>query len=254
MWSEPLFSLLGWSVDLYVIFIVSGALVALECSLFLGWERGIPSRLILALWAVGVVGMIVGGVFVPKWFQNFLPNQGHWSLSMLAAILLSKVLLISVLSAWRPRLPELLDIGAPGMALGQSIGRLGCFAAGCCYGTPAPGLPWAVTFQGGSSAERYPNVPVHPFQLYEALGCLFIALLLFKLRHLPVPEGTWVLVYLVSFGTLRFFIEFFRGDPRPMVGILSLNQIICLGFIAVAIFILTRLVSKTTKQHIVQYS
>src|SRR5262249_49607536 len=51
---------------------------------------------------------------------------------------------------WSARLYSLpgwatADVLAPGVVLGQAIGRLGCFCAGCCYGKPAS-VPWAVTF------------------------------------------------------------------------------------------------------------
>ncbi len=56
-------------------------------------------------------------------------------------------LVVAVLYMRRQHLPgfETCDVFAPGIALGQAIGRLGCFSAGCCWGTEA-NLPWAVTF------------------------------------------------------------------------------------------------------------
>jgi phosphatidylglycerol---prolipoprotein diacylglyceryl transferase len=240
MWPEPLFSLWGWSVNLYVVIVALGALAALELLLFLGWERDISLWLILAMWLVAVAGMLVGGVLLPYWLQAFLPGQGHWSLSMLISGLLGVMILVAANPVWRARMPDLLDVGASAVALGQSIGRFGCFAAGCCYGIPAPGLPWAVTLIGGSSAARYPGLPLHPVQLYEALGCFLIALLLLKLRQQPALRGVLVWVYLLAYGLLRFVIEFYRGDERPMVGILSLNQIICFGFVGIGAIVLAR--------------
>jgi phosphatidylglycerol:prolipoprotein diacylglycerol transferase len=49
---------------------------------------------------------------------------------------------------------RLADVIAPTVALGQAFGRLGCFAAGCCWGKPASiHLPWAVRFPGGTLAK-----------------------------------------------------------------------------------------------------
>lgn len=248
MWTEPLFSLGGWSVNLYLVFIALGAFAAFELTIFLGWGRDISLRLILAMWLIAVVGIVVGGVLVPIALQTFLPGQGHWSLPMLLCILIGETILVGV-----TQMPHLLDVVAPAIAFGHAIGRLACFAAGCCYGLPAPGLPWAVTF-GGSSAARYPGLTLHPVQLYESLGCLLITFLLLKLRHHPAWRGALVLVYLLAYGLVRFAIEFFRGDPRPMVGILSLNQIICLGFIAFGTVMLVRQMSKPANQPIIQYS
>ncbi len=156
MWPEPLFSLWGWPVNLYVVFVALGAFAALELMLFWGGASEIRLRLILAMWLVGVAGIFIGGRLLPTWLQAFLSGQGPQSLTMLTCILLGQILLAAAHPAWRGRMPDLLDMVAPATPLGLAIGRLGCFAAGCCYGIPAPGLPWAVTFEGGSSAARIP--------------------------------------------------------------------------------------------------
>jgi len=62
------------------------------------------------------------------------------------------------------------DIFAPGLALGHGIGRIGCFAAGCCWGKPTH-LPWAVTFTSQDTTTGVPlGIPLHPTQLYEAFA------------------------------------------------------------------------------------
>ena len=233
MWPEPLFSLWGWPVNLYVVFVALGALVALEMMLRVGGERGTSPTLSIAAWLVVVGSLVFGGAIFPSWIQGVLPGQGRWSLSVIACVLLGAGGLAILSPTWRAQSPDLLDSVALGMALGQAIGRIGCFAAGCCYGLPAAGLPWAVTFVGGSSAARYPGLPLHPVQLYESLGCLLIALLLWSLRWRPNLRGRLIWVYLFSYGILRFSLEFFRGDVRPMMGALSLNQVICLGFVGI---------------------
>src|SRR5688572_31370960 len=61
------------------------------------------------------------------------------------------------------------DVFAPGLALGHAIGRLGCFAAGCCWGSECD-LPWAVTFRNPDANELTGvplGIPLHPSQLYE---------------------------------------------------------------------------------------
>src|SRR3954466_5179211 len=56
-------------------------------------------------------------------------------------------ILTAVLYMRKEHLPGLAttDVFAPGVAIGHGIGRLGCFAAGCCWGKECH-LPWAVTF------------------------------------------------------------------------------------------------------------
>ena len=131
------------------------------------------------------------------------------------------------------------DLMAPSAALGHGIGRLGCFAAGCCYGLPAEGLP-AVTFTDAHAhaVTGVPlNVPLHPTQLYEA-GLEF-ALFFFLLWLAPRRRFagqvflTWALIYPAA----RFFIEFLRGDPRGFVldELLSTSQFVGIWIVAAAL-------------------
>ena len=108
------------------------------------------------------------------------------------------------------RLPlaKLVDVFAPSVALGHVFGRLGCFFNGCCYGK-ACALPWAVNFP---LPHVMHGIPVHPTQLYEAFGNLVIfAGLTAFYRHKRFDGQIWWL-YVLSYGALRFLVEFFRGD------------------------------------------
>ena len=94
---------------------------------------------------------------------------------------------------------KVADAAAPAVALGQAIGRLGCFAAGCDYGTPAE-VPWAVTFTS-EYANEHVGVPltvaVHPVQLYESFSTLGLFAVLLYLRYMPfdgLPPGDLPLI------------------------------------------------------------
>jgi phosphatidylglycerol:prolipoprotein diacylglycerol transferase len=116
------------------------------------------------------------------------------------------------------------DVFAPGIALGHALGRLGCFAAGCCFGKTATG-DWGVAFPSGSVAfDELSSLGfvapgatftprLHPTQLYEALGeaLLFAALLLVRPR-LRARPGALALGYAAGYALLRFVVEMFRGD------------------------------------------
>jgi phosphatidylglycerol:prolipoprotein diacylglycerol transferase len=103
------------------------------------------------------------------------------------------------------------------------LGRVGCFLAGCCWGAPSQ-LPWAVSFPpaaivyGDPSTARADGhtVPLHPVQLYEALGllALMVALVAWRLRR--GPEATWDAQparWAFGYGLLRVVTEIFRADP-----------------------------------------
>ncbi len=134
---------------------------------------------------------------------------------------------------WRPT----LDALALGLPVGQFLGRIGCFMAGCCYGSPST-LPWAVTFTNPQTLCPL-RVPVHPAQLYEAflsLGVVFGALSLLKTRK--SYDGQLILAYFCLAGAVRFVVEFFRSplDYRgpTYFGWMPLTQLIALGMALVA--------------------
>ncbi len=115
------------------------------------------------------------------------------------------------------------DAIVPGLALGQAIGRLGCFFAGCCYGSECH-LPWAVTFTDPRGLAPL-NVPLHPTQLYSALGNLLIFAVLYGVARKRLRgEGQVFGLYLVLYPAFRFVVEFFRADPRGALGFLSTSQ------------------------------
>jgi phosphatidylglycerol:prolipoprotein diacylglycerol transferase len=107
------------------------------------------------------------------------------------------------------------DTFAPGLALGHAIGRIGCFAAGCCYGKPTTHW-WGVTFTNplANSVSGTPlNVPIQPTQLFEsAIEFVNFIILLAMIRHKKF-EGQVIGAYLFLYGVARFFIEFIRNDP-----------------------------------------
>jgi len=91
------------------------------------------------------------------------------------------------------------DTFAPGLALGHSIGRIGCFAAGCCYANSISGTP------------LYRRI--EPTQLFESAIEFINFLILYALLRHKKFEGQVIGAYLFLYGVARFFIEFIRDDP-----------------------------------------
>lgn len=102
------------------------------------------------------------------------------------------------------------DVLAAWLPVGHGISRLGCYAAGCCYGHPTD-LPWAVTYSHPLSAAPH-DVPLHPVQLYEAAGLFLLGGLLAWVKGRARFEGQVLLTYLGLYAVLRSATELFRGD------------------------------------------
>jgi phosphatidylglycerol---prolipoprotein diacylglyceryl transferase len=120
----------------------------------------------------------------------------------------------------------ILAAATPALAFGHLIGRIGCFLVGDDYGTPST-LPWAVAFPEGLPPT---TVPVHPTQLYEAIGLGLMGCLLIRWRRHGVSDRTVLGRYLVCAGALRFGIEFLRVNERVAFG-LSVAHLVSLAAI-----------------------
>jgi phosphatidylglycerol:prolipoprotein diacylglycerol transferase len=112
----------------------------------------------------------------------------------------------------------------PGLAFGHAIGRVGCFLAGCCFGTTCS-YPWAT---------RMHDEFRHPVQLYEVLILLLLGIYILKLIKNKQSNYFIINTYLLVYSAARFFLEFFRGDlVRGVTDFsLSTSQLISILIIA----------------------
>lgn len=132
---------------------------------------------------------------------------------------------------WRGMLGlELLDLAAPGLALGYAVGRVGCQVSGDGdYGQAWDG-PWAMAYPNG---EVPVEEPVHPTPIYESLAMGLVALALWRLRDRFRP-GVLFALYLTAAGIERFAVEFVRRNDQVLAG-LTLPQLESLGLAAVGL-------------------
>lgn len=134
-----------------------------------------------------------------------------------------------------------LDIFAIAGSLSMGVARIGCFFAGCCYGSPTD-LPWGVTFPAATcAAQGMPPGPLHPAQLYLSLASFAILGVLLYAHPRKRFDGAIGWLWLVLYGVTRFFIEYLRGDAvRGFVldGLLSTSQAISLLMIAAGLALL----------------
>lgn len=129
---------------------------------------------------------------------------------------------------------EWADILAPALALGQVIGRTGNLINQELYGLPTK-LPWKVYIDPEHRLAGYESLEFyHPLFAYEAGLCLLILFLLLWLsRRFPsrLENGDLFLVYLFSYGIVRFGLEFLRVDVSLVWGI-NANQVLMVILLA----------------------
>jgi phosphatidylglycerol:prolipoprotein diacylglycerol transferase len=132
---------------------------------------------------------------------------------------------------------KLADITALSLPLAHAIGRLGCFFYGCCYGRSTSswlGIKFPPNSLAGLLGEK-----VIPTQLISSFFLLVIFFILLTIRR-QAFRGRIVFSYFILYGIFRFIIEFFRGDPRGFVGMLSFSQIMALIMACIGLFFYSR--------------
>jgi phosphatidylglycerol---prolipoprotein diacylglyceryl transferase len=185
----------------------------------------------LVFWTVlwGIVGarifyvIIAWEFFAPTPWEILLLNKGGlaWQGGLIAGTLAG----IWFTRSHKLSLRKLMDLCAPYVALGQAIGRIGCFLNGCCFGKP-----WAYgIFFPVHDARLYPT------QLYETAGLFLIFIILKYAQKKPHTPGMLFAFYLWLAAIERFIVEFFRADHTILWGGLSLPQYVSMLIFAAGI-------------------
>ena len=133
------------------------------------------------------------------------------------------------LPVWRA-----LDVFAPGLVLAHAVGRLGCLAAGCCYGKPTDSV-FGIKLYSELVEPYLRGVSLHPTQLYESFSLFILFAGLIWIHRKKLFDGQVALTYFFIYPVIRSIIEVFRGDQiRGFVieDVLSTSQ-----FISIFIFL-----------------
>ncbi|CAB5128742.1 Prolipoprotein diacylglyceryl transferase [Olavius algarvensis associated proteobacterium Delta 3] len=200
----------------------------------------------------GILGVIIGGrlgyvlfynlgyylrhpleIVLPFSFSGGFHFTGISGMSfhggLIAIILFSWLYIRSAGLSFR----QMADLFIPAIPLGYTFGRLGNFINGELYGRDTD-VPWGMYFP--LSPQR---VLRHPSQLYEAFfEGIVLFIVLWSLRKVRLPEGAMLALFLIGYGTVRFFIEFVREPDAhlgPVLLSLSMGQLLCAAMIVAGI-------------------
>lgn len=295
-----LLEVFGYPIHLYAVMIATSFIAGVWLAARYGERVGLDRDMILDLcWWLLVAGLVGSriGFIVTQFDQYWLPcvdiaeyNRLYpqdpltepdclrllkfWNggLVFLGGVVLALFTLVWFTRREKVKLLPVADALIPSLALGQFFGRLGCLAAGCCWGKVSD-APWAIHFPKGSMvhylhAEEHlishgaaESLGVHPTQLYDAGAGLLIFIALILIRQRKRWHGQVFAWWLLLYPLARSTIELFRGDdeergflfevvseplnnllglPNGSITFLSTSQFISLCLAAVAVVLIVR--------------
>lgn len=136
---------------------------------------------------------------------------------------------------FKTSIKKYLDISATVLPLGHSIGRIGCYLSGCCYGIEYDGVFSHIYYEAANAFTPL-GIKLFPIQLLEAILLFILFVVLLYISFKSKPEGNTAIIYLISYAIIRFFLEFLRGDvERGSFLYLSTSQWISLLIILISI-------------------
>lgn len=238
---DPVIIQIGhFGIRWYNLGIMAGLAAGIALTLREGRRKGISGDEIwgLALW--GVIGGLIGArlFHVIDNLGAYLANPGailafqEGGLSIFGAIVGG--LLAALFQARRRRWPFLLlmDTAAPGLILGQAIGRIGCIVNGDALGPPTD-LPWGLVYTNPGAMAPTLGVPYLPAQVYEMVWDLAIFVFLWVARKRIRKEGLLFVSYLLLYALNKFIVSFWRENVILAFGLRE-AQIVALGLLALS--------------------
>ena len=238
-----LFKIGSFNLPTYGLLLAMALVVALYMAVRLGRRAGFESGQLIDFGTWLIVAGLVGAkiLLIVTQLPYYMEHPGEifsWSTIQAGGVFYGGFIGAALFAVWyvkhyRLNMWKLFDVFAPAVAIGQCIGRIGCFAAGDDYGKPTHSFLGVVfTSQYAHDLDGVPlGVPIHPVQLYESFLMLVIFGILVWQFSRKRFDGQVFWLYVVLYAVARFFLEFFRGDPiRGFVfnHLLSTSQFIAL--------------------------
>jgi phosphatidylglycerol:prolipoprotein diacylglycerol transferase len=251
-----LFSIGPLTIHTYGLFMAAGFFFGMIVTLKIAKLEGITPQQIMDMGLNIIISAIVGSRLLYTLLNFTYYNENPVAIFKIwegGLVFSGGIIGVIIAMFWyaKRRNLSLLKIGdlwAPAAALGQAIGRIGCFMSGCCYGKPTD-LKWGVVFTHPNSLAPL-NIQLHPTQIYSSMSGFIIFFILLKIRSKKTFEGQVFLWFLILHSTARLAIERFRGDYRGFIlnSDMSVTQLVTVFILIASVVALMVLKPKTEKQ------
>ena len=201
---------LGNSVLSFHFWGILGFICGVTLGIILTLRQGLP------LWVLGIMSLcgaatFFAHVYIQKWIAG---NEKLVYYRHEIAILSINSFMLWLIH--QPVLP-FLDITLLGVGTFLAFGRVGCYNVGCCHGKPCKiGVVYKQEHANEGFPQYYVGIRMFPLPLIESFFVVITVVIGVWLFLSPFPKGTVLIWYTAFYGTVRFILEFFRGDPeRP---------------------------------------
>ncbi len=227
----------NFKIHTYGVLVAFAFLVGIFLAAKEAKRTGVDPEKILDITFYLIIAAIIGSrvlyiiLHYPYFLENPLEMIKIWrgGLVFYGGFILALAVVIRYIKKNQLDLWKTFDILAPSIAIGQGIGRLGCFFAGCCYGKETT-LPWAITFSHPESLAKL-GVTLHPTQLYSSINAFSIFFILTVAKRYKKFDGFLLWLYVLLYSVTRSIIEFFRGDERGLIFYQSISTSQFIGII-----------------------
>ena len=252
------FSIFGLEIHFYGLFIALGMILGVTVVCLICKKRGlkVDDILLLALYAVplALIGARAFYIIFETEGYTFVEMLQVWNGGMVlyGGIIGGAIGVVLYCLIHKKNFFLLADVAVVGLILGQAIGRIGCYFGGCCYGK-------VVTSE---SMQWFPFASIQNDGLWHlctffyefALDMVIFAILFILIRKIQT-KGIVLSIYFMSYGFVRFMLEFIRGDTVWTMGSLRVSQYISIILIVAGAALLTTILllkrkkKETTKEN-----
>lgn len=212
-------TLFGKDIPLYGIFFYLGIAVAAVAGIFICKKRKMPLIELVYSGIYTFIGALLGAklLFIAVSLKQIIEYNIPLINVVKGGFVFYGGMIGGLLGLWiytkqfKLKMTDYMDIFATVLPLGHAFGRVGCFFAGCCYG-----MPYEHGYVYHTSAGATPlGIPLFPIQLVEAgvLVILFVFQVILTVKYTE-KKNVNTYFYLVSYPSVRFVLEFFRGDDE----------------------------------------
>jgi phosphatidylglycerol---prolipoprotein diacylglyceryl transferase len=233
------FRLYSYGVMLGLAFLISLQAAKTRCMLF-NIEKDTVEKLFIILILSGIAGARILYILLNLGFFINNPSEvmmiNHGGLVFYGGFIFAPIAGAAYVRMIKASILDASDLIAPFAALGHSIGRIGCFLNGCCFGRETDSS-FGVCFPGMVHK-------VYPTQLFSSFSLFLIFLILLHAQKKRLFRGQVVSVYIMLYSFFRFSIEFLRGDLKAVFFSFTATQIV-----SIFLFITGALMHNLCRKH-----